>query len=542
MGVVERLVRARESYERREWVAAYEALSDAAVATALDGDDFARLAAAAHLTGRKNDCVAAWQRACQLRLESGDRTGAAGCAVQLAMLLLTTGEVAVGNGWVERAQRLLAEVPGDVVERGYLQIALMYRSLSASDFANAAARADDIVAHGRRFEDPDLIAMGLSARGRLALYAGAVPEGVALLDEAMVAISGGEVSTVFAGYVYCTVIEGCQEIADIGRMSEWTMALTTWCERQPGLIAFAGQCAVHRGQIMRWRGAFDAALEEFDVAVRRYLAADTPVAAGLATAERADVLRLRGDYDAAAAAYAQAVEYGHEPQPGMALLWLARGRTAAALGAARRLLAERADPVHRCSVLPAAVEILLAAGEIDEASVCAAELSATAERFGVDAVRAAANAAAGRVAAARSEPATAIAHLRRAARGWHDLGSRYEAARCRVRIGCALRDLGDETSAITEFESARRCFHTIGAAPAEHEVDMLLRPATPGGLTARELEVLRLVAAGRTNPAIAAELVLSEKTVARHLSNIFGKLNVTSRTAAAAFAFAHHLT
>ncbi|MFE3444183.1 LuxR C-terminal-related transcriptional regulator [Nocardia sp. NPDC059180] len=541
MSVVESLRRAREAYERREWVAAFEVLSESD-ADDLRGDDFARLAIAAYLTGRTNDSVQAMQRAYQLHLDDGNPLAAAHSACSLANILLTTGESAVAGGWVGRARRLLDEVPGDVVERGYVLVSMMLGHIFAGEFPPAFECADGVTGYGGRFGDPDLTAMGLSAQGRLALYTGRVREGLALMDEAMACIVAGGVSTIFAGHIYCTMIEGCQEVADFARAEQWTVALTSWCADQSGLVPFTGQCAVHRGQLMRLHGAYEAALEEFGLAVSRYLAAETTAAAGLALAERGDVLRIRGDFAEADEAYSRAIAYGYEPQPGLALLWSARGRSAAALSAIRRLVGEVADPVHRSRMLPAAIEVLLGAGETDEAATLSAALTEIAAGFGCAPLRAMAARAAGCVAIERAEYAEAVPELRRAVRIWSELGAPYETARCRVDIGRALWALGDEDSARAEFDAARRVFAELGAAPAERAVSALLTPGAPGGLSARELEVLRLVAAGRSNPEIAHALVLSEKTVARHLSNIFAKLDVTSRTAAAAFAYEHGLT
>jgi tetratricopeptide (TPR) repeat protein len=403
MGVVDDLIRAREAFERREWVAAYDALSDVDP-SALKASDFADLATAAYLLGRKNDCVQATQRAYRVNLEAGDTLAAVRCAFWLAMVLMTGGEMAVGGGWVARAQRLLEDVADDVVECGYVAIHVMYRHIFAGEFPAALDVAAEVTAYGRRFNDPDLVAMGLCAEGRILLYLGRVPEGLALLDEAMIGVAAGEVSPIFAGNVYCTMIEGCQEISDFGRAAEWTTALTTWCDAQPGLVAFTGQCAVHRGQIMRVRGAYVQALDEFDRAVRRYLSAGTPEAAGLVMSERAEVLRIQGDLAAAEEAYEKAAAYGHEPQPGLALLWLARQRTDAARAAMHRLLSEPRDPVHRSQLLPAAVEVMLAGGETDEAAVVASELAGVAESFGCAALRAMARYAVGQVAAPTATP------------------------------------------------------------------------------------------------------------------------------------------
>ncbi len=540
MGVVEELVRAREAYDRREWVAAYDGLSE----TGPDGlaaDDFAHLATAAFLLGRRNDCIQAMQRAYQTHLEAGDVTAAVRCAFWLALVLLTGGETAVGSGWVARAQRLLDDLDEDVVERGYLLIHVMFRHIAAADFPDALEVAQQIEGYGRRFQDLDLTAMGLASRGRLRMYAGEVPVGLALFDEAMVGVASGEVSPVLAGQIYCSMIEACQEVSDFGRAAEWTAQLTRWCDSQPGLVPFTGQCAVHRGQIMRVRGAFPQALEEFDRALERYVVAGSDPAAGFAWAERGVVLRLRGEYDAAETAYDKAIGYGHDPQPGLALLWLDRGRTASAVAAVRRLLAEPRDPVHRSQLLAAATEVLLADGAIEEAGTVAEELDDLARRFDSRSLAAAAAYARGTVAACRADPAAAAPLLRRAEGLWQELEAPYEAARARMQLGRVLHVLGDQDSAVAELNAARRTFHEVGARPAERAAAALLSPSYPGGLTAREVEVLRLVASGRSNPEIASDLVLSEKTVARHLSNIFAKLDVSSRTAAAAFAFEQHL-
>jgi ATP/maltotriose-dependent transcriptional regulator MalT len=258
-------------------------------------------------------------------------------------------------------------------------------------------------------------------------------------------------------------------------------------------------------------------------------------------AERGDVLRVRGDLTGAQAAYERAVAFGHEPQPGLALLWLAQGRTEVAAAAIRRLLGETGDPVHRSRLLPAAVEVLLAAGQHDQGAATAAELESIAGSFGCPSLQARADYAAALVALESGDPAAAMPLLRQARAVWERLGGPYETARCRVQLGRALHALGDEQSAVTELAAARRTFAELGTAPAEQEAATLITPTYPSGLTAREVEVLRLVAVGKSNPEIAGQLFLSEKTVARHLSNIFTKIDVTSRTAAAAFAYEHHI-
>jgi len=540
MGVVDELVRAREAYDRQEWVAAYDGLSELSPAD-LTAEDFARLAMVAYLVGRQNDCIQALQRAHSAQLEAGDTRGAVRSAFWLAMVLLENAEPAVAGGWVARSQRLVEGLEEDVVERGYVAIHLFFQRLFAGELDEAAPLAEEVADYGRRFADRDLVAMGQCLRGRLMIYRGRVAEGLSLLDEAMAGVSAGGVAPAFAGGIYCALIEACQEISDFTRAEQWTSALGQWCDTQDGLVTFTGQCAVHRGQIMRLHGALDEALEELDRAQRRYVAAGSPPAAGLAWAERGDILRIRGDLSAAEEAFDRALTFGHDPQPALSLLRLAQGRTSAAQAAVRRLLAEPRDPVHRVQLLPAAVEVLVAAGELDEAATVAVELTSLAEHLGSTAVRARAHHARGQVQLAQGAAATAVVELRTAARIWSELGAPYENARARALVGSALRDLGDPDSGSAELTVAHTTFARLGARPDEHSTARLLDRSAPNGLTDREVEVLRLVASGSSNTEIAAALVLSEKTVARHLSNIFTKLDVRTRTAAAAFAFEHHL-
>jgi ATP/maltotriose-dependent transcriptional regulator MalT len=535
---VDVLLQAREAYERRDWVLALDRLRGAGD---LAAEDSMALATSAYLLGNVDEAVRALQAGYQDRIRNGDSLGAARFASWLGLLLNARGESAVGGGWVARAQRLLESETEDVVERGYLLAHEFFQQLGRGDLARAAETAARVVETGRRFNEHDLIAQGLMMQGRMMIYAGRVPEGLALLDEAMVGLAAGEVSPIIAGMAYCSLIEACQELSDFSRAASWTSALTRWCDTQPGLVPYTGQCALHRGQIMRLRGAYDEALAEFAQAQRRYVKEGTVAPAGMALTEQGDVLRIRGKLDEAEAAYRQAAELGHEPQPGLALSWLARGRTTAAITAIHRLLAEAHDPVHRSWMLPAAVEVLVTARLLDEARQHSDELTGIASAFGNSALRAMAAYAAANVELASGELEDALSHARDSCRLWSGVGAPYETARARVLVARALRELGDEDSATTEFAAARRAFAEVGAAPAATEVDRLLGRARPAGLTERELEVLKLVAEGRSNPDIARVLVLSHKTVERHLSNIFTKLDVPSRTAAAAYAHEHGL-
>jgi DNA-binding CsgD family transcriptional regulator len=538
---VDVLERARVAFDRGNWDIAFEGWS-AAGTDALSAVELEDLATAAELLGRHDETVQALQRAFVCRCQARELPHAVMCAFRLAMSTATHGQPALSAGWTSRAEGLVAEIDGEGPESGWVEFLRMYRALALGAYDEAAAAADRATDIGRRHDDPDLIATGLCSKGRLALYTGRVAEGLALLDEAMVRVIAGETIPVVAGHVYCTAIEGCQEISDFGRVAEWTSALERWCAAQPGLLAFTGQCAVHRGQLMRVHGEWSAALGEFELASRRYQQVGSPDAAGLAAYEAGDVHRLRGDWQQADAAYQVAADHGYDPQPGLALLWLAQGRPDAARGALDRWLAEVRGPVHRSRLLPAAIEVLVGCGDVEQARAAAGELGSLAAAFGCVSMEAMAAQASGAVEMAAGDAPGALPYLRKARQLWTRVDDPYERARTQVLTGRALAAAGDGESARRELEAARTTFRRLGAGPAADEVTVLLAPPSlPGGLTAREVEVLRLVASGHSNAQVAAALVLSEKTVARHLSNIFGKLDVGSRTAATAYAFEHRL-
>lgn len=535
---VAELLVAREAYDRGDWADALQGLRGKG---GLGADDTLALATSAYLMGNVDEAIRALQGGYQDMIKNGDSLGAVRFGFWLALILNVRGDVAIGTGWVARGQRLLENEPADLPERAYLLIHNFFQYLERGDVATAFETAGRVVELARRFGNDDLVALGLMCQGRVRIYSGQVREGLAALDEAMVGISAGEASPIIAGMVYCSMIEACQEVSDFSRAASWTSALTRWCDTQPGLVPYTGQCSLHRGQIMRLHGAYDEALGEFARAQRRYRLEGTTAPAALALTEQGDVLRIQGKLDEAEDCYRQSAELGYEPQPGLALCWLARGRTPAAVSAMRRLLAETQGPVGRSRMLPGGVHVMVAAALIDEAREHADELAEIASLFGNPAVRAMAAYARATVELASGQVVEALGQARESTRLWSDIGAPYEAARARVLVARALRELGDEDSATGELAVAGRAFAEVGAAPAAQEVDKLLGRARPGGLTEREIEVLSLVAEGKSNYEIARVLVLSQKTVERHLSNIFSKLDVSSRTAAAAYAHDHGL-
>jgi DNA-binding NarL/FixJ family response regulator len=365
------------------------------------------------------------------------------------------------------------------------------------------------------------------------------------VDEAMVAATAGELSPIATGLVYCSVIAYCQDLYELRRAREWTDALTQWCAQQPDMVAHTGVCLVHRAEILEVQGAWGDALEEARRARERCARGMVNQrAVGEAIYLEGEVRRLQGELGAAEEAYREASRHGREPQPGLALLRLAQGRDDAAAAAIRRVMGETSDRLKRARLLPGYVEVMLAVGATEEAVTGCRELEEISSGHRSAVLGAMSAGARGAVALAQGDAGDALGALRHARQVWEELEAPYEAARVRVLMGLACRELGDEDTAALELEAARGVFARLGAAPDLARIDSLSVGATSvdaHGLTPRELQVLRFVAAGKTNRAIAAELVLSERTVDRHVSNILTKLGVSSRAGATAYAYEHEL-
>lgn len=536
---------ARAAWQRHAWAEAYTRLRAADDEAPLSADDVERLAVAAYLSGREDDWDELLARAHQAFLEDGALERAVRCAFWLAYSLLQRREQARGGGWLARAQTLLTEAHSDCVEQGYLVLPDALRSVYAGDLEGAHERFSYAADVARRFHDADLAALALTGRGRVLIRMGEVARGTDLLDEAMAAVDAGAVSPRVAGDVYCTVIEGCTETFDVRRALDWTGALSRWCDAQPELVPFRGQCLVRRSEILQLHGEFEQALHEAQQACARLSEPPPPrPAIGLALYQRAELHRLRGEFDQAEAAYRESSRWTRAPRPGLALLRLAQGQIDAASAAIEVLLEAASEPGLRAKVLAAAVEVALAAGDVSAARAAADELSTLAGRFNAPFLDALTAHSEGAVLLGERDARAALPVLQRAWTLWQELGAAYDAALVRVLTGLACRELDDCDTADMELEAARTVFRQLGAAPDGARVDALLQLASPPdarGLTKRELEVLRLVARGHTNRAIADALYISERTVHRHLSNIFRKLGLSSRSAATAYAFEHEL-
>lgn len=534
------LDRARESHHRHAWVDACARFAAVDAVAPLDVEDLERYAESAHMLGRRDEAVRVLQRAYQAHVAAEAVGAAARSAFWLFHVLGVNGEFGLAGGWIVRAAKL-AGSRTDCDQRGYLLIPQAESQCGAGDYAAADATAGQIVELAVRCGDLDLAAIGTHLQGRARVRAGQVAAGLALFDEVLVCVSAGETSPRVTGLVYCSVIGACQELHELPRAREWTLALNAWCDALPQFSgAYSGVCRVHRAELLQLGASWPEAVRQAQLACEELTQGYGEAVAGVAFYRLGEIHRLRGESDDAEKAFRQASRYGWEPQPGLAQLRLVQGRVEVAAAAIRRALGETADPLLRSQLLPAYAEIMLAAEDVAGAREAATELAEIADTYGTTALQARSAHARGAVLLADGRPEAALPALRHAWRLWRRLDAPYEVARVRVLVGRACRALQDEDSAAMELDAARQVFGQLGAAPDLATVEALTRGQPTGdtcGLSPREVEVLRLIAAGKTNHAIAADLFLSEKTVARHVSNIFTKLSVGSRTAAALYAF-----
>ena len=527
------LERARAAYAARQWSSARDEYLAARQMAELSADDMAALADAAWWAGSIDESLSACEEAYRLFLHGDDPQPrpAAILAIDIGFSWYLRGEEAMGSGWIARAQRLL-EDEAECVEHGYLQSLEIDQALGANDYDAAVEAARAVAGIGARYTDETLCAYALVCEGIALIKQGRVRDGMASLDEAMLPVVAGRVRPTWAGNIYCQLMSVCHEIADLRRAQQWTDATARWCEAFNNPVMFLGVCRVHRAQLLQVHGKWTLAEDEIDL-VCRDLASMNVVAVGLALYELGEVRRMRGDLAGASAAYAQAHEYGKEPQPGLAMLWLAEGRASAALDALVACETRTGDPLGRARLWEALVQVAIAANDLATAVRAAGALETAAATYGTAGLISAAAESRGRVCLATDDDAAAIDSLRKACQQWQHVDAPYRLAQTRLLLAESLERTGDGYAASLEREAAAMAFARLGAtAPSAKSA----RQPLPDGMTRREAEVLALVAQGLTNRQVADRLVLSERTVARHLANLYTKIGVTTRAGATAYA------
>lgn len=540
-----RLERGRAAFDGDDWSTAFAELVAADRLEPLGAADLDRLSTAAFLIGEDAASLDARARAHTAFLDGGDAIRAARSAFWLAFVLFDRpSQQAQAGGWLSRGRRLLEESGQECAEHGFVLSALGFQRVAEGDVDGALTAFERAADVGTRFGDRDVTTLARHGCARALLRMNRRAEAFALLDEVMVAVSAGDVAPTIVGLVYCSVISACYDVFDLARAQEWTNALSGWCAAHPDMMPFRGQCLVRRSELMLLHGDWDNAAVEAGRAAAWLARAQSAADAGAVHYQQAELFRVRGDFARAEDSYKRASHAGRRPYPGLALLHLARGEREAAGTAARRMLQDARDPRARARLLGPAVEIYLALDDLAAARAASTELSQIAAAFDSLLLRAGAAQAAGAVALAAGHPDTAVGFYVDARARWEALGALYDLARLRMLLGRAYQQLGDTEGAQLEFDAAHETFERLGAAADASCVARLIdqrTAAVAGPLTGREVEVLRLVAAGKTNRAIATELAISEKTVARHLTNIFTKLDLPSRSAATAYAYEHKL-
>jgi DNA-binding CsgD family transcriptional regulator len=531
-------------YTAQPWSEIYSRLSVGYQQDQLSAEELYTLALAAYLTGKDPESTDILARAHDQYLVENNPLPAVRAAFWLGMLCMFRGERARGSGWFSRARHQLQDISGETAEKALLSIPQALQFLQSGEAHKAYETFAAAAKSGDAFNDPDLSTLALLGCGQSLIGLGKYPEGLAVLDEAMLAVEADSISPIVVGVVYCAVIETCLMSFDIQRAQEWTRVLSQWCDAQPELVPFRGQCLIRRAQILHLHGDWPEALAEMQRACDLLSQPPGEPAAGEACYQLADFYRLRGDYPQAEKLFEEASQWGRNPQPGCALLRLAQKQPEAALASVQSSLEEAPGPLQRLGILPAYIEIMLAGGRLQQARQAATEFTSLTESYQAPFVQAVSALSRGLVLLEEGQSPEALQLLRYAAGVWMELHMPYHAARVRLRIGLAYRAQGDEEAAQRELSAARWVFQQLDAQADLSSTEGLLHqppPQSHGGLSLREVQVLGLVAEGEANKAIATTLFISEKTVERHLSNIFAKLGVKSRTAATAYAHRHKL-
>lgn len=522
-----------------DWIARFDELSGRRAA--LTPAELDELALAAWLIGRGDDAEQAWSDAHRAHLEAGDADAAMACAFWLGFTLGEGGEPVKAGAWMARLFELHDAHPS---RRSAAIVATCgaYAAFHSGRFDDAIHHGESAVSLAKEVGDSDFEVLATMGLGRALVHSGRLTEGFERMDAVMLAITTGAASDRVAGPAFCAVISSCLERWDVERAQVWTRDLNDWCDAQQGLSPFRGDCSVNRAAVMRLGGEWDEAQATLIAVCEQNRRRETLENAFYWLGE---LRRLTGSAEAADEAYHRAAEIGREVQPGLALLRRDAGNHAAARAGIARALESAPPPGTRAELLAAQVDLETEHGDLTLAQQASARLRELSDALETPYLRALADRAEAQVLIGSDAADRALPLLRASWSAWRQLEAPYEAAITRMHLGRAARALGDEDAAQLEFDAARTALTALGALPDLARLERIAAPPdasrADGGLSRRELEVLRLIARGRSNRDIAHDLFLSERTVARHVSNILTKLGLSNRTAATTFAFEHGL-
>lgn len=520
----------RAAYARGDWHATYDRLCQARTLSELSAEDLSLLGSAAWWLGQVKESLEISEHVYHRLYNDGDCAGAAMKALDVGLVWFIRGDMVIASGWISRARRILQELP-EGPEHGYLIYVDATLALKSGDLSFARDAAATLQDLGHRLRTPALTSFSLVLAGLSDLSDGKVASGFAQLDEAMLPVLAGQLLPEWAGDIYCTVIHACHTLGDLHRMRAWTRATEQWCDQFSGDVVYSGICRIHRLELASIEGEWVTAEAEIEQSGADLVGRNNWVA-GEAFYQLGEMRRLRGNVAGAFEAYDRARNLGTEPQPGESLLQFACGKEDAAWTGLCAALAGR-DRLACAQLLRSAVEVALARGLVDEADRFCVQLEGTAELFGTPGLRAWAGQARAALLIAQSQHAEALSILKATAATYREMHARYEIARTYELLSAAHRGLGELGAAAADSAAALAIYRELGALP---DIQRLDGGQLPGGLTRREIDVLSLIAAGATNKETAEALFISQKTVGRHLANIFTKIGVSSRTAAAAWA------
>jgi class 3 adenylate cyclase len=473
---VEKLEAGRAAAAGEAWEEARKALTEADHQEPLSPTDLELLADAAWWAGYPEESVEVLERAYSGHLAAGMRLDAARVAILLGYLAARRLAMSVTSGWHSIAAGLLEDQPESEVHALLRTFELAEKIAVRQDMETGLRLADDVIDLARRTGSRDSESEAKALKGYALIATGHWMEGLSLIDEATAIALAGESGLRAASDVYCVTIAACRGLADIRRAGEWTEKADQWMTRH-SVGGYPGVCRVHRAELKRLQGDWpEAEREALDACqeLERYRIVD---GVALAQNEVGEIRLHMGDLAGAEEAFTKAYEAGHDPQPGLAMLMLARGRADEAAHALKRSLdqeSNKANLLNRLNLLPAQVEVALARGDLETARLAAMEMARLADDYQQPVFQAVAMTVRGEVALHEDDVTTAIDLLGQAWRRWNEAGIPYDAARARALLGQAHLAAGEIDLARMELGAARSVFERLGAKPDLRQVEAVL--------------------------------------------------------------------